>query len=67
MHDSFHDIKHIVNHTQLHLPTNALGAVDESVERGPRVQEIGSFIPGEVKPMTYKNVYLSLHNSALIG
>ena len=32
----------------------APGAVAESVERGPRVQEIGSSVPGRVKPMTYK-------------
>ena len=30
------------------------GAVVESVERGPRVQEIGSSVPNSVKPMTYK-------------
>ena len=26
----------------------------KSIERGPRVQEIGSLVPGRVKQMTYK-------------
>ena len=29
-------------------------AVAESVERGPRIREMGRFVPGRVKPMTYK-------------
>ena len=37
----------------------AAGAVAESLERGPRVREIGrwaveNLVPGRVKPMTYK-------------
>ena len=28
--------------------------VAESVERRPRVREIGSLVPGQVKPMTYQ-------------
>ena len=31
-----------------------LNAVAESVERRPPVREIGSSIPGRVKPMTYQ-------------
>ena len=30
------------------------GVVPESVERGPRMREIGSSVPDRVKPMTYK-------------
>ena len=32
-----------------------LGVVAESVECGPHVQDIGSLVPGRVKPMTYKD------------
>ena len=35
----------------LHIPTP--DAVTELVERGPRMWEIGSFLPGLVKQMTY--------------
>ena len=31
-----------------------LGTVAELVERGPRMEEISSLIPGQVKSMTYK-------------
>ena len=34
------------------------GAVAESVERGPRVQEIGSLVPGRVEPMIYTKLIL---------
>ena len=39
--------------------------VAELVERRPHLQEIGSFVPGQVKPMTYKNWYLSLPSLVL--
>ena len=39
--------------------------VAESVERGPRVQEIGSLSTIQVKPMAYINIYFSLPSQAL--
>ena len=42
----------------------ALGAVTQSVEHRPRVWEIASSVPGQVKPMTHH--FLDRH-SALIG
>ena len=36
------------------LPMPTPGAVPESVEHGLRVWDIGTLVPGQVKPMTYK-------------
>ena len=42
------------------------GAVAESVEGGPRVCEIGSFALGGDKPVTCKNLLLSLPSLAFV-
>ena len=43
------------------------GAVAKSVERWPRVREIGALVPGRVKPMTYEIDILLLLPSLVLG
>ena len=35
------------------------GVLAESVEHGPRVREIWSLVPGRVKPITYKFIFVA--------
>ena len=42
-----------------------LGAVPKPIAHGPQMWEIRSKVPGQVKPLSYTNLYLSLPSLAL--